>query len=399
MRVAYVCADAGVPVFGRKGCSIHVREVVRALGDLGAEIDLFGARLGGAPPRWFGGRVHHLPLAPVLTPEARERAGLANNRRLRAAIRSAGPFDLVYERYSLWSHAGLEAARQAGIPGLLEVNAPLLDEQAAHRGLYHREIAERVADRVFAAATALVAVSEGVGSYLGERGQSAERIRVIPNGVDPSRFGDHVRPCRSPEADVFTIGFVGTLKPWHGLPTLVEAFARISRRRRARLLIVGDGPERARLEADVTAHGLDGQVLFTGAVDPDEIPGWLASMDVAVAPYPPAAGFYFSPLKVYEYMAAGLPVVASRIGQLRTVIRSGFNGVLCPPGDERALAEALDGLGRNRGLRAAMGRAGRAMVEHGHTWQSVAREILECAGLEPIQNQASGRRRRRSTPA
>src|SRR5262249_53202779 len=82
------------------------------------------------------------------------------------------------------------------------------------------------------------------------------------------------------------------------------------------LLIVGDGPERPRLEADLCARGLRELTQFTGSVDSDEVPGLLASMEVAVAPYPKLASFYFSPLKVYEYMAAGLPIVASRIGQL-----------------------------------------------------------------------------------
>src|SRR5437899_3210985 len=101
MRIAYVCADPGVPVFGRKGCSVHVQEVVRALLARGAQIEIFAARIDGEP---LGGleevRVHELLPLPRGEPEQREQAALAANDFLFAALEREGPFDLVYERYS-----------------------------------------------------------------------------------------------------------------------------------------------------------------------------------------------------------------------------------------------------------------------------------------------------------
>jgi glycosyltransferase involved in cell wall biosynthesis len=130
------------------------------------------------------------------------------------------------------------------------------------------------------------------------------------------------------------------------------------------------------LEADLRARGLRELAHFTGAVDPDQVPGLLASMDVAVAPYPRLANFYFSPLKVYEYMAAGLPVVAGRIGQLAEILDHEQTGLLCPPGDAQALAEALDRLRHDAVLRRRLGRAAQATVLRKHTWAAVARRIL-----------------------
>ncbi|HRP96657.1 MAG TPA: glycosyltransferase [Rhodocyclaceae bacterium] len=383
-RVAYVCADPGVPVFGSKGASIHVQEVVRAMRRAGAEVELFATRLGGEPPPDLDGIVvHRLPEPGHGEPAARERAALAANRSLRAALAEAGPYELIYERYALWSHAAMDHARAAGCAGLLEVNAPLVDEQAVHRTLVHRAAAERVAARVFAAAHALIAVSSGVGAYLAIYPRARQRIVVIPNGVDPARFPAARFAKRPPLAagNCFTIGFVGTLKPWHGLDVLVEAFARLhARDPGVRLLIVGDGPERAAIEAALANRALTAVVRLTGAVAPHEVPDWLAAMDVGVAPYPDLAGFYFSPLKLYEYMAAALPVVASDVGDLHHVVRHGVTGLLCTPGDVDALETALASLRRDAALRRRLGAAARMAVLNGHTWDAVVARILDLAG-------------------
>src|SRR5207245_1792447 len=170
-----------------------------------------------------------------------------------------------------------------------------------------------------------------------------------------------------------------------GWDVLVEAFARLHERAPdARLLLVGDGPARAAVCADLSACGLNGVVHCTGAVAPREVPGLLTSADVAVAPYPQATGFYFSPLKVYEYLAAGRAVVASRVGQLETVIRHDVNGLLCPPGDAGALAAALERLRCEPALRARLGRAARATVLYKHTWDAVAARVLELAAAVEV---------------
>lgn len=387
MRVAYVCADPGVPVFGQKGCSIHVQEVIRALQRLGAQVELFAARIGGHPPTdLVHVRVHPLPVIPKLEPAVREQVALSINPDLRSDLEMSGSFDLIYERYSLWSYSAMEYAQAAGIPGLLEVNSPLIEEQAKHRGLIDRTSAEKVAQRAFQAATALIAVSAEVKTYLTNY-VLGQRVHVIPNGVNPDRFST-IRSAQSNSSEGFTVGFVGTLKPWHGLPVLIDAFSRLHERSpNAQLLIVGDGPERDSLSAELTKRGLQAQTKFTGAVSPSEVPAWLAAMDVAVAPYPAEVDFYFSPLKVYEYMAAGLPVVASNVGQLTDLIDSGVNGILCPPGDSFALTNALEELWRLPALRARLGQSARKTVLHHHTWEAIAQQILHLAGLEaPTQS-------------
>src|SRR5579864_987734 len=154
-HIAYVSADRGVPVFGRKGCSIHTQEVLRALVRKGVQVDLFATNVEGEPsPGLERVRLYPLPRPPKGDPALREQASLASNPNLRAALKQAGPFDFVYERYSLWSFAAMEYAREKGIPGLLEVNAPLIEEHAQYRILVDRAATERVAERVFDAASA-----------------------------------------------------------------------------------------------------------------------------------------------------------------------------------------------------------------------------------------------------
>ncbi len=390
MRIAYVCADAGVPVFGAKGCSIHVQEVVRALTGMGDEVVLFAARTGGPAPRDLD-RIdtHRLPDVRGAEPHARERAALEANDRLANVLHEKGPFDAVYERYSLWSFAGMEFARSLGIPGLLEVNSPLVQEQEEHRRLHDRTGAEQAARRAFSAASAILAVSEEVAGWVDEVSPAAGRLHVIPNGVRPARFEN--APVRWPrEEGSFTVGFVGSLKPWHGVSVLAEAFAEVWRREpRSRCLVVGDGPEREPLTSALVRTIPRERVRLTGTVSPDEVPGWLAAMDAAVAPYPSSDRFYFSPLKVYEYMAASLPIVASRAGQLADLLEDGVDALLCPSGDVAALVDALDRLRRNPELARRLGQAAAEKVRRDHTWDAVARRIRSVArdaqtlGMQP----------------
>ena len=387
MRVAYVCIDPGIPVFGTKGCSVHVQAIIGAMIGRGWRVDLFVLRTGGETPEGCRGvRVHVVPFQNPRDASERERSLLALGGVVADQIEQAGPFDLVYERHALWTGAGVGYARRAGIRSILEVNAPLIQEQQRYRRLHDIDGAQRAADRAFLDARRIVAVSEPVAAMVRERAPEAD-VRVVANGVDPGRF-DSVAATPGAGAGQ-TIGFVGTLKPWHGLEVLVEALPMVrSRCPDARLLIVGDGPLRGQIEMDLESAGLGGAVRFTGSVRATEVPGLLGEMDVAVAPYPALESFYFSPLKVLEYMAAGRAIVASDVGQVAELISHNRTGLLCPPGDARALAEAIIRCLDDRVLRARLGGSARCCAVEAHTWEAVLDRAL--AGLADAQACAAG---------
>ena len=379
MKIAYICADPGIAVFEwMKGCSIHVQEMLRAFGQLGHKVELFAINSGGtAPDDLRSIKVHQLPLPPRnLDRSEREKVLLLGNQSLRKALSQAGPFDLIYERYSLWSYAGMEFSAKTGVPGVLEVNSPLIEEQSAYRTLIAIDAANEVARTCFKRASAIYAISDEVCDCIAGVVDTTDKIRVMPNGVNPQRFPDTRRSRREYGAP-FTIGFVGSLKPWHGVDRLVSAFSVVHRKYSAsRLLLVGDGPERPNIQDQLAKYGLTDCAELTGAVSPAEIPELLARMDVGVAPYPELSRFYFSPMKVCEYMAAGLPVVASSVGQLRQTVTDEVNGLLCPAGDVMALAEALICLQRDPGLCTRLGKTARRDVLSQCSWKRLADRLL-----------------------
>lgn len=388
MRIAYVSADRGIPVFGEKGASIHIQEMMRAFAALGHEVRAVAARTGEGPVR--GLVVEEVGQAAQGTDRAgKERAALRQAEAIAARLvelHREWPFDLIYERYSLWSAAGCRAGGRLGVPVVTEVNAPLVLEQAAFRSLVLEDEARAVEAEVLGRSTALAAVSRQVGDYLAGAGADPARVHVIGNAVDTRHFHPGVAAAAIPglREDAFVVGFTGSLKMWHGVDTLLEAF-RLFREAesRAHLLICGDGPKAGWIEGFVAGARLERAVTLSGWVDHDRLPGLIARMDLATAPYPESEAHYFSPLKLYEYLAIGRPVVASHIGQTAELLDGSEAAVLLPPGDAAALARAMAELAADPARRRAMSEAA-ALEGARHDWRGNAERVLRIAARESL---------------
>lgn len=292
--------------------------------------------------------------------------------------------DLLYQRFDPANWTGVALARERGIPLVLEFNgsevwiADHWDRPFRHRDLF--VAAERVNLKH---ADLIVVVSDVLRQGLADRGIEPERLIVRPNGVDTDRYrpdvdGFDVRRRLGIDASP-VVGFVGTFGMWHGAPVLARAARRVLRERpRARFLFVGDGRDRRECEAILEEHRES--VRFTGLVPQEEGPAHLAAMDVLAAPHvqnPDGTRFFGSPTKLFEYMAMGRAIVASRLEQIGDVLDDGTTALLVPPGDEAALAGAIVRLLDDAELRARLGGAARARALARHTWTANVRGVVE----------------------
>jgi glycosyltransferase involved in cell wall biosynthesis len=255
--------------------------------------------------------------------------------------------DLIYERWSLFSQAGAALRRAWGVPWVLEVNAPLVQERERFERLYDARYARRWQQRVLEQPDALVAVSAWLCRWLVGQGIPASKVHHVPNGADP-QVGNRLagRALLGLKHGHLAVGFLGSCKLWHGVDQVPE----IARRAGGVPVILGDGPVRIQ-----GAHG---------RVPEDQVADAVAALDVGLAPYPEHAPPWFHPLKIEAYRAQGVPTVASDVGELAQIV--GAHGRVVPAGD-------LDAFGRAC-------REVQRFEPSPRSWAHVASQVLEIAG-------------------
>ena len=372
MNILYICADDGIPIRGHKGASVHVRMLIQAFAELGHAVTLLTPRPGPAKGTQ--------PQADMVQIPARASVSHPRIQKLLAEQ----SFDLIYERYSLWSELGAEIAEATGIPVVLEVNAPLRLEASRSRDLAYEtagteQPALAMEHHQLSAADHVVVVSKWLAKYVVEQGVDPARLHIMPNGVDPQQFHPAVRGGeihhRYGLHDKIVVGFVGRPRPWHDLETLLTAVSHLRETDpRYHLLLVGQMPDD--IEKQLANHNLQEAATVTGPVPHAEVPQHIAAMNVAVSPHHQLADFYYSPLKLFEYLACGVPTVAARLGQQADIIKPRQTGYLYPPGSSLALATCIRAL-VNKGEEArAMAWRGAVQVLQNHTWQQNGTAVL-----------------------
>jgi glycosyltransferase involved in cell wall biosynthesis len=368
------------------GQAVHVREMIAALRALGHEVDecalvpkaaAVAAPASGAGKKPSAWQRVALPRAALELLEIGY--GRSAARRLTAAGRAARP-DFVYERHALHCSAGLRAARALGVPLLLEVNSPMCDEMSKLGLLRFARLARRREREVLAGADRVLAVSGPLRDRLIELGAVPARTLVNGNGAAIERFdaaarqaGQELRRARGVPAHAFVVGFVGYARAWHRLDLVVVALAQ-PELAHAQLWIVGEGPALRQLREHAAAAGVADRVHCIGNVAYVDVPAYVCAFDAAVIP---AINEYASPLKLFDYLAAGVPVVAPDQRNLRELVADGGTALLFAPRDGGALAAALRRLATDPATAVAIGAAGRrTLLEHAWTWRGAAERVL-----------------------
>ncbi|MBM3963390.1 MAG: glycosyltransferase family 4 protein [Planctomycetes bacterium] len=375
------------------GQAVHVREMIAALRGRGCAVDECAlvpkvevAGGGGASVRPAAGSFWRRLSLPRAAVEALE---ILYNGRGRAMLRAAAARsrpDFVYERHALHCRAGLDVARELGVPLLMEVNSPMTVEMARLGQLRFPRRARATERAALAGADAVLAVTHVLADMLVELGARRERVHVIGNGAVPARYGPDaaaaavaVRARWALPAGAFALGFVGYMRPWHRLDLVLDAMARPELAALA-LVLMGEGPALAPLRAAAAARGLGERVRVLGVVPPALLPAHVLACEGALIP---AMNAYASPLKLFDSLAAGVPTIAPDQPNLRETLAHGDTGLLFRPGDADDLARQLARLVGDRAAAQALGARGRAALHAQRwTWDGNAERVLAVfAGL------------------
>jgi len=363
VRILYVACDQVVP--GSTGGSVHVLEVARGLAARGHEVHAVVHRERGRPGHEERNGVHWhrigwRPPHRVFRFRARDAV-----RALADAVRA----EVVMERYYNFGGEGILAAAERGLPSLLEVNSPVVDHPGSLKGFLDALTVVRPLrarrERLCREATALVAPLVDIVPAF-----ARAKTETVTWGADvaafsPQRRSEETRRELGIPAGATAFVFSGSFRPWHGVHVLEDAARRVAHRDDVFFLLVG-GPRAG------APQGYRGRRL--GTVPYERMPALLAAADVGVAPYDTARlrqlrlGFYWSPLKIFEYMASGLPVVTVQRPPLDEIVRPGLDGLHVPEADPDALARAILALADDAAGRARMGQSGRERVVERYSW-------------------------------
>ncbi|MBP0496115.1 glycosyltransferase family 4 protein [Pararoseomonas indoligenes] len=370
----------------RDGQAVHLEAIVGALRGAGHAVRVVGpagferGSLGGDSRavsfirRWLPAWVGELAELAYAVPAAI---------RLDRAAAEFRP-DAIYERANLFHLAGTLVAARRGLPLLLEVNAPLAEERARFGGLALHSVASLLERLVWRRADRVLPVTAVLAARVMRAGVPAGRITVVPNGIVPEDFP---APADRPPGGEIVLGFIGFLREWHGLASVVRALADAGPGLRPVLHVVGEGPAREGLERLAAEYGVADRVRFSGLVERDHVPGVVSGFDIALQP---AAVDYACPLKVLEYMAAGRPIVAPDQPNIRELLEHGRTALLFDPADPDGLWRAAMRLAGDPALRHALGNAAREeILRRDLTWGGHARRVALLAAAEVRRLDAS----------
>lgn len=288
--------------------------------------------------------------------------------------------DFIYQRYSMYNFAGIFLAKKFGIPCILEANNSEVEMRQQFSRMTYPRFGKRMEKWILTKADLIVCVAEITKKTFQAMGLDGTRIQSVPNGANPNVFFPRPKSDALVKKhhlqDKIVVGFIGCFYPWHGLEYMCKCIpGAVSQQKNLHFLFVGDGDEKPKMQDIIDKNGMQNHVTFTGFVPHSEINDYLSLMDIVVSPHAPWKEFFGSPIKLFEYMSSGKPVVASAVGQIAEIIRDRENGLLVTPGDIDELVAGVVELSNNEMLRAKLGENARQSVIDHYSWTAHAEKI------------------------
>lgn len=298
----------------------------------------------------------------------------------------------IYQRYCMNNFSGIKLAHHFQVPLVIEFNGSdvWVNRHWGENILRYESLSEQIELLNLRASDLVVVVSEPLKEELVQKGIDSNRILVNPNGVNPEKYspsidGSAIRKKLQLENKT-VLGFIGTFGKWHGAEILAEAYGLLLRdfpalRKQIHLLMVGDGMTMPKVKEALVRFGITSEdCTLTGVVPQDEGPHYLASCDILVSPHvpnPDGTPFFGSPTKLFEYMAMGKGIVASKLNQIGEILEHHKTAFMVEPGDVGTLAHGMKTLIEDPSLRSRLGSAARQEVVSKYTWKEHTRKIVE----------------------
>ncbi len=296
------------------------------------------------------------------------------------ALRKHRP-DFVYKRHALNDFGVALAARHHRVPLLLEVNRLYAsDQHTRFERLRFRGLCRLLERFAINQASVVAAVSTPLAGFVRQLARNPGRVMVLPNGANPDLFQPRPELRAKVREELawsksVVVGWAGILREWHGVELLIRAVGRVPN---LMLLIIGDGPDRARLEAVIQRLDLAGRVMFTGRVSHADVMRYIGAVDMAVSSADRTG--IASPMKLLEYMAMERATVAPRSPNIEDLIDDNVDGLLFEPDNEEALAAALRRLAGDDELRLRLGQQARLKITRFRNWQRNAEIVVRAIG-------------------
>ncbi|MCK5742960.1 MAG: glycosyltransferase family 4 protein [Chlorobi bacterium] len=293
--------------------------------------------------------------------------------------------DFIYQHHAHFNYAGTLLKKKTGLPYFLQCEAVEYWAKANWGKLYFKKLLKWAEEIQWAAADAIVVISERVKEMMVELGVDADKIIVNPSAVNPDKFSPDVSDERIRKKleieKTFVCGFTGSFSQWHGVEVLAEAVKYIiSEIPDAKILLVGDGLLRHNIEVIIKKDNVGDSTIITGIVPYGEIPEYLSACDILLSPCvsnEDGSEFFNSPIKLFEYLAMGKPIIATDVGQQSDVIQHNVNGLLCPERDPKALADGVIEIYKNKDLADRLSKEARKTAVEKYNWKFNAQRIVD----------------------